>query len=85
MPYDISNTNPNIPEEHWDVFVEVFRDYKKFTSKIEARLNSIGCRIVYNNVHVKIFYKNACMIISAAPSDRQAGRQILRTLRKLVV
>ena len=71
----------------WDDLVRVFMGYKKLTPKLCKRLEGLGYKITKEGDHAKVYMNihgsERCMVISTTPSDKNAGRQILRQIRRM--
>lgn len=71
----------------WDKLEEIFYDYTGFDKRFVYSLQSIGWYAEINGKHCKIYMNvgdnKKTMIISSTPSDRHAGRQILRQIRRM--
>ena len=74
-------------QQDWLILQEVFSNYKRFTDVMERKLNKIGVAVMKNRKHIKLSFSlgenNYCVVISATPSDRYAGNQILRVFRRI--
>ena len=74
-------------QQEWLILQEAFSDYKRFTDVIEQKLNRIGVIAIKTRKHIKLVFSlgdnNFCVVISATPSDRYAGNQILRVFRRI--
>lgn len=67
----------------WDDLQKIFLDFRGVNSKVIKNLNKIGI-IYYGKKHGKIKLPNGAIItLSSSPSDIYAGRQLLRTIRKV--
>lgn len=72
----------------WDELQDIFKDFVKLSRKHLKRLRKLGFKVVYNKSnHPKIYIpRNGvtyCVTFSTTPSDRYAGRQILRQIRAI--
>ena len=71
----------------WDELQDIFKDYKKLKMEHIDRLRKLGYEVVYQGKHPKIYIqingKKECVTICSTPSDKYAGRQILRQIRAL--
>lgn len=67
----------------WPELTDIFMSYTNFNSRTAKRLTAIGFGINRCNNHIKIIMPVGTMIISSTPSDNQAGRQILRQIRRM--
>lgn len=78
----IKTTNKDLEliiEELTDIFI----DYRGLNGKIINRLLQIGFYVIKGNNHSKIVMPVGTMVISNTPSDKNAGRQILRQIRRM--
>ena len=67
----------------WCELQRIFMDYKKLTSKVIKDLEGLGFKVDKGKNHTKIIMPVGIMVISNTPSDKQAGRQILRQIRRM--
>lgn len=71
----------------WDELQDIFKDFHKLNSSHLDRLRKLGFEVVYNSKHPKIYIprngKTYCVVFSSTPSDKYAGRQILRQIRSI--
>lgn len=71
----------------WDELQDIFKDFTKLHSSHLERLRKLGFEVVYNSKHPKIYIpRNGvtyCVTFSSTPSDKYAGRQILRQIRAI--
>ena len=71
----------------WDELKSIFWEYRRMDSKIISRLNAIGVEVEKNKSHAKLYFnihgERKFTVISSTPSDKQAGRQILRQIRRM--
>lgn len=79
-----SKTLMNNWEELHDIFdIQPF----KFDLKVKERIERLGYKVVWNKCkHPKMYIeldKTYVITLSTTPSDRYAGRQILRQIRKV--
>lgn len=69
----------------WDDLQEIFLDYRKISPKHIDKLRRLGFRVVYEGKHPKIYIIRKgiehCITFCTTPSDKYAGRQILRQIR----
>lgn len=80
-------TNNKVLGKIWDNLLDIFLDYKSYNSQVEYKLNKLGIDTVHDKgSHVKCFFnvngQKCCITIATTPSDRYAGRQILRQFRR---
>lgn len=66
----------------WHDLERIFLDFKGVNSRVIKDLAKLGIE-VYGNGHPKIRLKGQVITLSASPSDKYAGRQILRQIRRL--
>lgn len=69
--------------EIWEDLIDIFRDYRGMSCRTIERLNAIGFDVNKGSNHSKIYMHVGVMIVSNTPSDYQAGRQILRQIRRM--
>lgn len=67
----------------WPELIDIFGQYKKLDSRTVSRLTSIGFIVFRFGAHAKITMPVGVMTISTTPSDKHAGRQILRQIRRM--
>lgn len=74
-------------QQDWLILQDVFSNYRRFTDVIERKLNRIGVIAIKSRKHIKLIFSlgenDFCVVISATPSDRYAGNQILRVFRRI--
>lgn len=75
-------------QEIWTDLTDIFLNYSSYNGNVERNLNRLNISTVKSNGgHIKCFFwingKKQCVTISTTPSDRYAGRQILRQFRKI--
>lgn len=66
----------------WAGLEVIFLDFKGVTSKVRKDLKKLGFE-VYGNGHPKIRVKGQVITLCVTPSDKYAGRQILRQIRRV--
>lgn len=66
----------------WDDLQDIFLDFKGVNGKVRKELQRIGFE-VYGDKHPKIRVKGQVVTLSTSPSDKYAGRQILRIIRRI--
>ena len=67
----------------WNDLEKIFNEYKSLNSKVIRSLESLGFIVEKGKCHTKIIMPVGMMVISNTPSDFQAGRQILRQIRRM--
>ena len=71
----------------WPELEDIFMDYPGLTAKVQKRLANLGWTSSKSGEHGKIYMKihgkERMMVVSLSPSDKQAGRQILRQIRRM--
>lgn len=67
----------------WGELQRIFMDYKKINARTIQDLENLGFTVNKGRVHTKIIMPVGIMVISNTPSDKQAGRQILRQIRRM--
>ena len=71
----------------WDELQDIFKDFNHLSKKHLERLAKLGFRVIYNKKHPKIYIerngKTHVVTFSSTPSDGNAGRQILRQIRRV--
>ena len=74
-------------QETWKELEDIFGDFHKLTSKHISRLEKLGFKVVYMGGHPKLYIEHNGTVhvvtFSSTPSDRYAGRQILRQIRRI--
>lgn len=70
-------------EPIWDELTDIFINYRCLNSQIVCRLTSIGFTVSRCGNHAKIQMPVGIMVISTTASDKNAGRQILRQIRRM--
>ena len=65
------------------ILIELLLERRKFTNNDIAQFNKIGITAIKTRKHIKLYVKNKIVILSATPSDLNAGRQALREIRKI--
>ena len=79
-------TNNETLKEIWDDLSDIFENFKKFDYKIQNRLQKLGFEVVYTGKHPKMYFYidniRYCITLCSTPSDKYAGRQILRQIRR---
>ena len=66
----------------WQDLENIFLDFKGVNKNVIKDLNKLGFE-VYGNKHPKIQIKGYVITLCTTPSDKYAGRQILRQIRRL--
>lgn len=66
----------------WADLEAIFLDFKGVTSKVRKDLKKLGFE-VYGNGHPKMRVKGQVITLCVTPSDKYAGRQILRQIRRV--
>lgn len=66
----------------WQDLESIFLDFKGVNSKVVKDLAKLGIE-VYGNGHPKIRIKGVVITLCKTPSDKYAGRQILRQIRRV--
>ena len=66
----------------WADLEAIFLNYKGITPRVIKDLQKLGIEVKINK-HVKMTIKGQIYTISASPSDKYAGRQILRVIRRI--
>lgn len=66
----------------WADLEKIFLNFKGVNSRVIKDLAKLGIE-VYGNGHPKIRVKDQVITLSVTPSDINAGRQILRQIRRL--
>jgi hypothetical protein len=67
----------------WTELKSIFINYKGMTSRTIQQLQNIGFSIHKSSNHTKIIMPVGVMVVSNTPSDKNAGRQILRQIRRM--
>ena len=67
----------------WSTLQDIFTDYRGLKSRDIKKLNSINFYVDMKGNHTRIIMPVGVMIISHSPSDKNAGRQILRQIRRM--
>ena len=67
----------------WNELIEIFIDYTGLNNKLIKSLEAVGFDVKRGRCHTRIVMPVGTMIISNTPSDKQAGRQILRQIRRM--
>ncbi len=67
----------------WPELERIFMDYKGLSDRVVRDLGNIGFGVQKGSNHSKIIMPVGTMIVSNTPSDKQAGRQILRQIRRM--
>lgn len=67
----------------WPDLQKIFMGYKSLTYKVIQSLESLGFEVQKGKNHTKIIMPVGTMVISNTPSDKNAGRQILRQIRRM--
>ena len=76
----MKTTNEHL-KQIWPQLEAIFLNYKGITSKVVKDLQKLGIEVKINK-HAKIIIEGYIFTISATPSDKYAGRQILREIRR---
>lgn len=64
------------------ILTDLFYGYKKFTPKMKSSMESLGYEIFVAGKHVKCLYDGKLVtVISASPSDINAGDNVIRCIR----
>ena len=58
-------------------------EYTHLNAKTIRDIKGVGFRVEKGKVHSKVIMPVGMMVISNTPSDKQAGRQILRQIRRM--
>lgn len=66
----------------WADLQAIFLNFKGVNKRVIKDLQKLGIK-VYGNGHPKIRIKDQVITLSVTPSDKYAGRQILRQIRRL--
>lgn len=66
----------------WADLEAIFLNFKGVNNRVKKDLLKLGIE-VYGNGHPKIRVKGQVITLSASPSDKYAGRQILRQIRRV--
>lgn len=67
----------------WSELIDIFIDYKGLSVRVIQRLETLGFIINKGSNHSKIIMPVGMMVVSNTPSDKHAGRQILRQIRRM--
>ena len=71
----------------WDSLEDIFMDYKGLSLTVCRQLEGLGFRVEKTSKHSKIYMpirgQERMMVVSNTPSDKHAGRQILRQIRRM--
>lgn len=67
----------------WPELEKIFMDYKGLSDRVVRDLYNVGFDVKKGSNHSKIIMPVGTMIVSNTPSDKQAGRQILRQIRRM--
>ena len=71
----------------WEELKNIFMDYRGLNASVIRRLKGLGWEATKDGAHGKIYMKihgeEKMMVVSCSPSDKQAGRQILRQIRRM--
>ena len=67
----------------WEDLKRIFMEYTYLNAKTIRDIEGLGFRIEKGKVHSKVIMPVGMMVISNTPSDKQAGRQILRQIRRM--
>lgn len=82
----LKTTNPDLLLI-WDELQDIFLDFRKLTQRDIDRLNKLGLKTTYEGKHPKIYIVRHGVTHSvtfcSTPSDKYAGRQILRHIRSV--
>ena len=66
----------------WADLEAIFLNFKGVNNRVKKDLLKLGIE-VYGNGHPKIKVKGQVITLSVSPSDKYAGRQILRQIRRV--
>lgn len=81
------NVNNQRELELWEQLESIFEDFDKISNRLIKKLETLGFEVAYTGKHPKMYvYRNGkryCITLSCTPSDKYAGRQILRQIRKV--
>lgn len=79
-------TNNKTLLEKWDELSDIFSDFKRYKDLDINKLHKLGFEVVYNGKHPKMYFyidnKKYYITLSSTPSDKYAGKQILRQIRR---
>lgn len=76
-------TTSNELNKIWCELIDIFIDYKGLSVHVIQRLENVGFIVNKGSNHSKIVMPVGMMVVSNTPSDRHAGRQILRQIRRM--
>lgn len=80
--YMMKTKSPQL-NEIWKDLVSIFNEYHSMSCRTIERLTALGFNVNKGSTHSKIYMPVGIMIVSNTPSDYQAGRQILRQIRRM--